>query len=243
MRVLMILLCLAFVAPVWAAAPAGITLSPVTISLNAQRPADAVTLSNDTAEEKVFQAEVVSWSHENGVDRYAPTQELLVSPPMFRVSPGARQVVRVGAKARTTANSTHEKTYRLFLQEVPAMAPVASADAGGVALKLLMRFGLPIFIMPSVEQPESLLWQAKVIDSTHLRLSLTNNANRHVKVSDIQLKVVGQTLPVHGFAYVFAGETHVWELKPDTPLHTGVAQLSARTENGLIHDAITIVGP
>jgi fimbrial chaperone protein len=240
MRLLLAFALLMMASAAQAAAVAGINLVPITVTLDAQRPADAITLSNGTLDPKVFQAEVMVWSRENGVDQFAPAKDMRVNPPMFRVAAGAKQVVRVGLKSRAAANSPTEKTYRLFLQEVPETAPVTSAEAGGTTLRLLMRFGIPIFVKPSTPQPESLHWKAQYRQDGSIALSVHNDGNRHVKVSEIQLESAGKSIGTDSFAYVFSGETYIWTLKPDQPIPAGDASVSARTDNGPVHAALAL---
>lgn len=222
---------------------AGITISPISISLDAKRPADAVTFHNGTAESKVIQVEIMNWAHENGEDRFTPATDLLVSPPMFRVVAGAKQVVRVGLKSRAGANSPSEKTYRLFLQEVPETAPVPVMEGGGAALRLLLRFGVPVFIKPAKAMPESITWQAARRADGSIALGVTNNGNRHLRISEVRLESAGKFAAAGNFAYVFAGETYTWSLKTDTPWKPGGATVSARTDDGIVHAALSLQAP
>lgn len=226
-----------------AADVAGITLSPVIVTLDAKRPADAVTVMNETADNKIFQAEVMSWSRVNGEDRFSPATDMIVSPPMFQVVAGAKQIVRIGPRDRASANSQLEKTYRLFLQEVPEAAPVASAETGGTVLRLLMRFGIPVFIKPNKPQPESMSWKAVVAKGGLIALSVSNNGNRHLKISGVRIESAGKSASADGFVYVFAGETFTWLLKPEGPVKTGAATVHARTDDGLVHAGLTLQAP
>jgi fimbrial chaperone protein len=245
MRILLASALLAACGSVYAAdaGQAGITISPISISLDAKRPADAVTFSNGTTENKVIQVEVMNWSHENGEDHFSPATDLLVSPPMFRVAAGAKQVVRVGLKSRAGANSATEKTYRMFLQEVPETAPVTAVEGGGSALRLLLRFGVPVFLKPTKALPESISWKASRNKDNSIALSVTNTSNRHLRVSEVKLESAGKSVAANNFAYVFAGETYTWTLKPDTAWQPGAAMVSARTDDGSVHAGLSLQGP
>ncbi|TXH06361.1 MAG: molecular chaperone [Nevskiaceae bacterium] len=246
MRVLSAIALLLVGAVAHAAAPAGIALNPITVSLDAQRPADAVTLTNGTGDNKVIQAEVMRWTRERGEDHYAPAPEMLVSPPMFRVAAGGQQIVRVGLKSRAQADSPVEKAYRLFLQEVPETAPSpapAGDAAGGSALRLLLRFGVPVFLKPAKPQPTSLAWQARQQPDGGVALSVRNDGNRHVKLANVQLTQGAQAVNADGFAYVFAGETYTWMLKPAKSLAAGAGTLSASTDDGPVHAGLVLQGP
>lgn len=226
-----------------AAPTAGIALNPITVSLDAKRPADAVTLTNGTAENKVIQVEIMNWTRENGEDHFTPAKDMIVSPPMFRVAAGAQQVVRVGLRSRASANSATEKTYRMFLQGVPEGDAAAPPGSGGTALRLLLRFGVPVFIKPAKPLPDSMTWQAQRHADGSIALSVHNTGNRHMKLSDVKLAVAGQTLDASGFAYVFSGESYTWTLKPEKIVPAGDASVSASTDDGPVHAGLALLGP
>ena len=243
MRVLLATVLLVVTASAQAAATAGIALNPISVSLDAKRPADAVTLSNGTAENKVIQVEIMNWTHENGEDRFRPATDMIVSPPMFRVAAGAKQVVRVGTKSRGLATSPTEKTYRMFFQEVPETAPSSAAAGGGAALRLLLRFGVPVFIKPAKPLPDSMSWRALRHHDGTIALSVSNTGNRHVKLSEVKLESAARVLNADGFAYVFAGETYAWILKPGAAVSAGEATVSASTDDGPVHASLALQGP
>lgn len=243
MRVFLALVLWAALAPANAAVPAGISLNPVSITLDAQRPADAVTLLNGTAETKVIQVQVMRWSREHGKDSYTPVADMIASPPMFRVAAGAKQVVRIGLKTRASAAGPAEKTYRMFLQEVPETAPVTTAENGGTSLRLLLRFGIPVFVKPAVVQPVSMDWKARRLRDGSIALSVSNMGNRHLKLADVRLESAGASANASGFAYVFAGETYTWTLKPTAALKAGEASVSASTDDGPVHAGLALLDP
>ena len=212
-----------------AAAPGGISISPVLLKLNAGQASIAVTVRNDTDQTKVFQADPVSWRHQDGADVLQATPAIIASPPLFRLAPGARQVLRVGL-ADAPAAQQNEKTYRIFLQEIPDQ----SVKEGGTQLRMLLRFGLPLFIAPDKPAPESLVWHARR-RAAGIELEVTNIGNVHARLSELAVTPQGTTttLPVDGFVYVFAGESHHWTLTPPKNWSGTMLKRSVRTDQGV----------
>lgn len=229
-RILILSALLLVAAPAMAA---GVSVSPVLLTLSAKHTSTAVTVTNDTGDEKVFQADPVAWRHQGDEDVYEPTSRIVASPPLFRLMPGARQVVRVGVPDAASVNNATEGTYRLFLQEVPA-APKGNTE-GGSQLKMLLRLGLPVFRSPANPQPESMSWQARRDADGRIELEMHNTGNVHVRLSDLQLNLAGTPAPlkVEGFTYVFAGESRRWLLEPAKNWQGGSVKYSVQTEKGI----------
>ncbi len=214
-------------------AAAGVSVSPVLLTLSAKHTSTAVTVTNDTGEEKVFEADPVAWRHQGDEDVYEPTTRIVASPPLFRLMPGARQVVRVGVPDTASAGDAAEGTYRLFLQEIPA-APKGNTE-GGSQLKMLLRLGLPVFRSPPAPQPESMAWQVRRNSDGRIELQMRNSGNVHVRLSDLQVTPAGAPTPlkVDGFTYVFAGESRRWLLDPGKNWQGASVKYSVQTEKGL----------
>ena len=229
-RILILSVLMLLAAPAMAA---GVSVSPVLLTLSTQHTSTAVTVTNDTGEEKVFQADPVAWRHQGDEDVYEPTTQIVASPPLFRLMPGAKQVVRIGVPDTASVNDTAEGTYRLFLQEVPA-APKGDTE-GGSQLKMLLRLGLPVFRSPVRPQPESMSWQARRNADGRIELMMRNTGNVHVRLSDLQLILAGTSAPlmVVGFTYVFAGESRRWLLEPTGNWRGASVKYSVQTEKGI----------
>jgi fimbrial chaperone protein len=214
------------------AAASGISVSPTSLTLDARHVSASVILANGTDEEKIFQADPVSWRHEAGQDIYQPASQLIVSPPMFRLAPGARQVVRVGLANTATATAATEGTYRLFIAEVPKQT--GQVNAGGAQLRLTLRMGLPLFVQPAAPRSEALIWHARRAADGGINLRVSNNGNVHARLSELEiLPGGGSPLRVDGFSYLFGGETRDWTLKPDKKWHGASVKFSVRTGEGV----------
>ena len=102
-----------FAAGVWAGS---FQVGPVSATLTADQPVAALTVRNTGGAPAVIQLEAMAWSQAAGKDTYVPTSDILATPPIFTVAPGASQVIRVGSRA---PGVQEERAERLFLREGP----------------------------------------------------------------------------------------------------------------------------
>jgi fimbrial chaperone protein len=215
---------------IWAPAMAcagSFAVNPVRATLSAKQPVSSLLVRNDGAEATVVQLEVVSWSQQDGKDVYTPTKEILATPPIFTVQAGGSQVVRVGM--RRAADPQRELTYRLFLQEVPP----AKRDVQG--LQVVLRMGLPVFIMPPSAAAPALRWQASRTPDGALKVNLTNNGNAHIQVAKSKLMLAnGQPLATQEVAaYVLSSQSRDWLYKVSPlPARGAALRVAAQTDAG-----------
>jgi fimbrial chaperone protein len=212
------------------------TVNPVRATLTPNQSVASLVVHNNGVEPSVIQVEAVSWAQQDGKDVYAPTREILATPPIFTVPAGGTQVVRVGL--RRAADPQRELTYRLFLQEVPS---ATQAELKG--LQVVLRIGLPVFVVPAATVKPVLQWRARVTDGG-LKLMATNDGNAHVQVAGVTLTRGGSgdtVLKEHLARYVLPGQAGDWLLKvPSAPLPGTSLKLSAQTDAGDMHADIVM---
>lgn len=142
---------------------------------------------NDSKEKISFQLEAREWTQDaSGSDRYTDTADLVFFPKILGVEPGEEGVIRVGAKKPVVPV---EKTYRLFIQELPNPNR-ASTPAVGPQVNLLLRFAAPIFVTPLQASDDADL-TGIALEKGVLSLSVKNTGNRHQVLEGIQLKGLG----------------------------------------------------
>lgn len=119
------------------------SVSPVRIFMNANERAIAVTVVNEGAEELVMQSEIYAWQQKpGGEDALTPTEDLVLSPPIVKLAPKSRQVLRLARVGGPP--SGQEQSYRMIVREVPE-AKQADKNA---KVQMALAFSLPIFITP-----------------------------------------------------------------------------------------------
>jgi fimbrial chaperone protein len=222
------------------AAQAGtFVVSPVRATLSASQQVGALTVRNDGTEPTVVQLEVLSWSQQDTRNVYEPTREILATPPIFTLSPGGSQIVRVGL--RRAPDPQRELSYRLYLQEVP---PPPKPDFQG--LQVALRIGVPVFVLPPAPAKPVLRWQLSRTPQGQLKLTLSNGGNAHIQVANFRLVPAGgEPLPtLQAAAYVLPGQSRDWlvEAGPAPPPGSAL-RLFAQTDAGDIQAELVVEQP
>lgn len=168
---------LACVAPVLHAG--NFSVSPVRVQLSPRAPVAALTLNNAGDVPLTVQATGVAWTQQGGEDQYAPTDELIVSPPLFTVPPHASQIIRVGLRGAMPTDG--ERACRLFLREIPP--PPAP---GSVGVQMALQMNLPVFAQPAVAAAPKLNWSARA-DGHKIVLHMANDGNAHVQLTALRV--------------------------------------------------------
>eukprot|EP01041_Mallomonas_annulata_P028967 gene28967-50872_t len=129
----------------------------------------------------VIQADARHWRQQDGEDLLTPTRELLVTPPIVTIAPGAEQVLRVAL--RRPLDPRQEMNYRIFLQEI---APPPQPGFRGVQVAL--RISLPVFAKAGEGVQSKPIWSARYLAQEHaLRLVLENAGAAHLQLQDFAL--------------------------------------------------------
>jgi fimbrial chaperone protein len=209
-------LCLAFLlaAPL-AAMAASLGISPVRVELSPATPTAALPLRNGGDEPTVVQVRAVAWSQQGGEDVYEPTNEVIVSPPIFTVAAKGAQVVRVGL--RRAPDARRELSYRIFLQEVPG-----PPQPGVTGVQMALRIGLPVFVKPVQPAKAMLNWRIGREAGGALRVAATNPGEMHVQLIGIKLLGAGAApgAPLasqESGGYLLPGQSREWRIEPPQP--------------------------
>ena len=133
------------------AGAASFTVNPVQVFLSASTRSALITVKNETDQPLRFQLNAVAWSQSpDGQMQTASTQDVVVFPPLLTLQPKEERKVRVGV---TVAPGTVEKTYRLFVEELPSATP----DDVVNGVRMLTKMGIPIFLEPAKPAARALL--------------------------------------------------------------------------------------
>lgn len=183
------------------------SVSPVQVHLTANRNIAALRVYNAGARAVSIQAQPLLWTQQSGQDLLTPTEELLATPPIFTVPPGATQIVRVGL--RTAPDKVSERTFRLYLTELPS--PESNEFNG---LQMATRISLPVFVAPlRGEVAFKLAWNARLTEFGQLSITGVNEGTGHAKAT--QLKATfqnGSSYQENGIFYVLPNSSKVWTI-------------------------------
>lgn len=192
-----------------AASAASFSVNPTQVFLSASAKSALVTIKNESDKAIRFQLSVVAWSQDPaGQIVKTPTTDVVFYPQLLTLARGEERKVRVGV---VVPAGNAEKTYRLFVEELPPLDAVQ--NPGSVAM--LTRMGIPIFLRPDKPVVKASLDQLTLRQDLFL-FTLRNAGNAHFIPDAIRITgqdASGVTLfdqPVTGW-YILAGGTRTFE--------------------------------
>lgn len=174
-------------------------IQPVSLRLSAGERSAILTVRNGGAEPMRYEVTAMTWAQDaRGEARYEPTEALTVYPPMFRLGPGERRRVRVGAAALPDGA---EASYRVFVQELPT----ERKQRGRARVSVLTRFALPVFVAPARPAAPRLELAGLAVARGRAAFELVAAGNVHVRPSALRL-----VLEAAGGAALHARDVETW---------------------------------
>lgn len=224
--------------PLWAHS-GSLGINPIRIDLSAAKPTAAVTLSNTGNAAMVIQLQIAKWSAAGAEDRYDPSQDILVTPPIFTIAPGAAQIVRMGLGSDVGAD--HELAYRLFAEEVPP-----PQKPGYQGLQVALRLGIPIFVQATQATQPKLQWSAIKTSTDTISLQVDNVGDAHARILTINLSPPGDSQIMASkmaASYLLPRQTKHWSVRLNKPWQRRQLHLSATTDQGVINAELELRSP
>lgn len=174
-------------------------VSPIRLDLGRQAKSGSVKVTNDGEEPMQLQMKAMEWTQDaEGKDRYEETQDLVFFPKIMELKGKEARVIRAGI--RVPAGKT-EKTYRLFIQEIPV-----PGKPRGTSVAIALRFGLPIFVKPVREEEKGEIGSPELEQGT-VRAEVRNRGNVHFSIRSVVVKGIDP-----GGQPVFEKELSGWYL-------------------------------
>lgn len=211
--------------PAWAGV---FSVTPVRIYMTPRDRAVAITITNEGNTALVLQADLNAWSQKpDGTDEQIPTDDMILSPPIIKLAPNARQVVRLALLK--PADASRQLIYRMILREVPEA--LASRDKT-IQVPIALALSMPVFITPAPAKRD-MSCQADRAGEQSLNVSCTNSGTAYAQVREILVKRGAQTLArFQGGTYILPGARHVMSAKGEQAIASGAAQFSVSFDDG-----------
>jgi fimbrial chaperone protein len=157
-------------------------INPINIFFDAKQKSTVLTVKNNAEEKLTLQVNAIAWSQdEEGKDIYLQTEDIIVFPKIFSMEKDEERIIRVGIKVYP---GTVEKTYRIYLEEIP---PPREQTLTGATLRTLMKVGVPVFIAPLKATPEGKIEKADISQGT-LTFLVLNKGNLHFIMRGIKIE-------------------------------------------------------
>ena len=231
------------------ACAASLQVSPILLEFAPQEQSQALWLTNSGHAPLRAQVRAMAWTQANGTETLSPTRDLVASPALIEIAPGAQQLIRIVRPRPATVDG--ERAYRLIVDELPD--EVAQERTG---LQFLLRYSIPAFVGPPVPvaagvgravaaplPPTDLSALSGRLDAGELQV--TNTGPRRVRISQLEwVNADGSRVPLARglLGYVLAGQRMHWPLTLPAQARPG-GVLEARFDNDVQAQTLPSAAP
>ena len=172
------------------ASAATFSVNPTQIFLSGRTTSSLLTLRNESTEALRFQLTAFAWSQSAaGEIELGPTADVVFFPALLTLKPGEERRIRVGS---TVTPGNIEKTYRIFVEELPPTGEAAATSA----VRVLTKMGVPIFVRPAKESAAASLTEVGLRDGV-VHFTLQNIGTVHFVPQMITVRGIdGEGKPV-----------------------------------------------
>lgn len=219
--VLFLLLSFLSGSPGGARASGSVLIWPVDPVIEQGERAKALWLENRGNKPALLQVRIFSWTQIDGQDRYADQEEIVGTPPMARIEPGKRQLIRLTRVSPTPPGT--ERAFRLVIDEVPMQGEIETGTPGKptMGVQFQFRYSIPLFVygdgLRGKVRPDRRenagtdgepVLECRVVTQAGQRyLEISNTGPVHARLTNVHVRQgSGSTVLAEGlFGYVLAG--------------------------------------
>lgn len=219
------------------------TVSPIQIVLTASTTSALLTVANQSDETLRLEVSAFAWDQDpDGQMQLTATEDVLFFPSLLTLGPGERRNVRVGA---ATAVAPSEKTYRIFVEELPPPEGGSTAPKKS-GVRILTRMGIPVFIPPAKPAAKCRI-EELAAHRGRLSFSVRNAGNVHLLAGEVRVRGIGARdeqlfeRRTDGW-YVLAGGARDYVLEiPSAECHkTRAVAVEVETEQGSVAERVEL---
>lgn len=159
------------------------TVNPTRVELSGRATSGTVSVRNDGQNPIRVQVKAYAWTQTlEGQLKLDPTEDLVVFPMLVTLAPGEARRLRV---AVTSTPTDVERTYRIFLEELPP----AKNDTAGNGVQVLTRVGIPIFLAPVRQVAQATLSNIG-LSQGRLHFQVDNLGNSHFVPETLRIRAL-----------------------------------------------------
>lgn len=210
---------------------------PVNILMAPGEKAATLTVTNHGTGNTAIQIRAYAWSQKGDEDQLTASDDVVVSPPLATLAPGADQVVRLILRKTPQGR---EATYRILLDQIPP-----PSEPGVV--HIVLRLSIPIFAQPQTRATQNVQYHIE-IDAGQMVLIGVNDGLRHDAIRDIELTASdGRKLKAApgSSPYILSGDTRRWNIAAQAPLPlpSETLRLTGHSDAGAVEEQVRVVAP
>lgn len=223
------------------------SITPTSLDLSGSVKSGVFSVVNSGEEKLNCQIDLKEWSQDaDGKDVYTEARDIVFFPKIMTVEPNEQRAVRIGIKGPP---SLKEKTYRLFVEEIPSQKKTTDGKKEGkiaAGLTIAFRYATPIFVKP-VKPEESGVVEKVDMSKGLVRAIVKNKGNVHFKLLTVTFRGVaadGKELFSKELAgwYVLNGMTRLYEAEVPKEVCADLSsiEVKAQAENFSINGSLNV---
>ncbi|MGV8056523.1 MAG: molecular chaperone [Smithellaceae bacterium] len=175
-----------FAQSVWAS---NFNVNPTSLQLSASVKSAVFNVINNNNEKLNCQIDVKEWSQDkDGKDVYTNTKDIVFFPKIMVIEPNEQRAIRIGI---TVPAGVKEKTYRIFVEEIPSPKKEGGASDSTKQIKaglnIAFRYAMPIFVVP-VKPQEKVVIEKVNLEKGTAAAFIKNEGNVHTRLLSVAFK-------------------------------------------------------
>lgn len=153
----------------------------------------------------------LAWTQVDGRDVHTPTNNVIVSPPIFTIPPGKTQIVRIGLRDRRGA-----RAYRVIFEEIPRERTVEGQ------IQITLRLNLPLYVLAKGRGKADLAWTAWRDGAGEIIVEGRNRGSLHGQVVELAADLGGRRhILSNQMGVVLPGSARQWKIGRRSELAMG----------------------
>jgi fimbrial chaperone protein len=210
------------------AAAGAFRIDPVSVAVAPDKGSAELRLDNVDSKPVAVRVTALRWTQADGRDRTEATRDIVVSPPIFTVGPGGRQLIRVGFRNRIAGAA-----YRLIVEEIPG------PKAPGTGISVSLKLDLPLYVSAGRGAAPALSWAARRGSDGTWIVEGQNSGALHAQILALEARdssgrAIGRT---EAMGVVLPSSRRTWALGRTTGTP---AELVVRTAQGETHVPVRV---
>lgn len=216
-------------------------VSPLNIVLSGKTTSALVEIKNQSVEPLRLQLSVSTWDQSpTGEMVLGGTDDIIVFPVLLTLEAGETRKIRLGA---ATPRGEKEKSYRLFVEELPAQQ---GGPATGGQVRVLTRLSIPVFLQSAKTVTAGEVSDVGLQNGT-VSFQIRNTGNQHFSAQQIHVtgkSKSGQIIAKRELTgwYVLAGGVRRYDisLSGEECRELHALTVEVKTETGLLQGQIEV---
>ncbi|NWJ27745.1 molecular chaperone [Rhizobium sp. RM] len=212
-------------------------VSPVILDLRAPAASSSLRIWNDAKIPINVQVRIFRWTQQNGSDVLTAAEDVVASPPMTQLKPGAENLVRIVRLSKAPIKA--EESYRIMVDELPVQTKAPSGT-----VNLVVRHSIPVFFSNASASDAEPVWTVTP-KANGYQVTVSNKGLKRLRIANLKLlggngQAVAQQQGLVGYVLGKSGAS--WLIPAVGKRAGGTLKVSADSEGGPVNATARLNG-